>query len=364
MLIYLFYNTFLALDVELKPADTKSIVIFLIIVLLVFLIIFLFDKVKKSKQFQNYMKLKSKDFQVFKSFFKEKGFTDDEISLMYKYIDSSQYPNPFSLASKKPNIESFINKILNYIPNLPPETLSNIDKEKEKNICYKILNKLDFIFSKSTPITSTRNIPVGKKIRIFIKEYGYFFSEVILNVEGGLVVKKPQRDDIKDWIKPVTCFFFMENDAGYSFNSQIEEEVSEHHLQGLFIKHTNELIRYQKRKYLRKEAQFYITYSFAYQKITNEGKSKLIVDTAEYDGTVIDISAGGVSFETLKESKANQIIKLTIYLNRNNINAYGKIIRVLKKGNKFIFFVKFIKITPHDQNIIHEYIFTSKSRKV
>ncbi|MCX8058685.1 MAG: PilZ domain-containing protein [Spirochaetes bacterium] len=355
---------FLALDVELKPADTKSILIFLIIITLVFLIIFLFGKLKNSKQFQTFLKLRSKDFKVFFDFFKEKGFTPPEINIMFKYLDQSPYPNPFVLASKKSNIESFINKILNYIPSIPVDVLSNVDKEKEKNICYNILNKLDFIYSKTQPLTSTRGIPVGKKVRIFIKEYGYFYTEVILNVEGGLIVSKPPREDIKDWLKPVTVFFFLDNDAGYSFNSTIEEEISEKHLKGLFIKHTDLLTRYQKRKFLRKEAQFYITYSFAYQKVSPDNKTKIIIDTAEYDGTVIDISAGGVSFETMKESKANQLIKLTIYMQRNNINAIGKIIRVTKKNNKYIYYVKFIKISPQEQNLIHEYIFTSKARKV
>lgn len=361
---FLIKGLFLALDVELKPADTKSIVIFLIILVIIFLIIFLFGKIKNSKQFQTFMKLRSKDYKVFFDFFKEKGFSPSEINLMYKYIEQSPFQNAFILASKKSNIESFINKLLNYIPTIPPDILSNIDKEKEKNICYNILNKLDYIYSKSQPLTSTRGIPVGKKVRLFIKEYGYFYTEVLLNVEGGLIVAKPNREDIKDWLKPVTVFFFLDNDAGYSFNSTIEEEVSEHHLKGLFIRHTDLLTRYQKRKYLRKEAQFYVTYSFAYEQPSANNKSKIMIDSAEFDGTVIDISAGGVSFETMKEAKANQLIKLTIYMQRNNINAIGRIIRVSKKANKFIYFVKFLKITPQEQNLIHEYIFTSKARKV
>jgi len=345
----------------MQKADTKTTMLFFLGILLIVLVSVFFSKMQHSKNLKN---VKGKEYKTFKAILSEKGFSQEEVEFLYKYYDIMPFTSPFLLISKKSNLESFINKILNQI--LSNQNYDAVEtREKDKNLAYKILNRLDFIFSKTPPLSSTRSIPVGKKVRLYIKEYGYFYTEVILNVEGGIVVTKPKRDDIKNWKKPVTIYFFLEDDAGYSFNSFIEDEVSEDHLQGLFITHSDLLKRYQKRAYKRKEAQFYITYSFAYYQPARDGSTKkLKIDPTEYDRNIIDISAGGCSFESLKEGRANQLLKMSIYINRNTINSISKVIRVLKRGKKFVYHTKFLKIRPHDQNTIYEYIFKSKSRTV
>lgn len=345
-------------EITLPKTNMTGVLIFLIIIGLIFGGIALLSKKHVDKK----LEVKKIPFKAFKNMLEIKRFKPYEIELLYECINKFQNLSPNLVFSNKSNLENFLKRSIKMVTE--GTIIENgVDKETTKNKLYKILSRLEDIYDNKIITITSKDIKPGKKVRMYIEDYGYFFSEVLMTNEKGLFLKKPPREDIIDWKKPCIIYFWNENDAGYSFNSFIDDVIEEDNFKALFILHSSFLTRYQKRKYVRKKVKFYSTFVFINISFKN-GNKKYVYDDAEYDGTVYELSVGGCSLETNVNSHVKQLLKLSIYIQRDIVETFAQIVWIAKKGNKFIYHMKFLKTPIKFQNKLFEITYMKNNKKV
>lgn len=337
-----------------KGGGTGFIIFLVVVVALIFLFIYL----KRIGVLDKFFKTKKKEHKMFEDAAIVRGIPKEYIDAILSIIDFVPIKSPVLLFASKQNFETFLIKALSTLK-LKDKNFENINLSLTKNRLYSLLSNLDSYFKDIKKQISSKDLNVGKRVRIYITDYGYFFTEVIASLDRGFVVKKPNMErEPKSWRLPVTVYFWRDNDAGYSFESYIEDEVEETMIQGLLIRHSDNLLRYQKRRYLRKECRFYATFSLIEIEVSASGKKNIKVIPPEYDGTVFDIGGGGFAIEVATKFAVKKLIKVSIFIGRQSIKAIAEIVRFERAGQKYHMHARFVKISPEEQNIIYEYVYS------
>lgn len=332
--------------------------LFIIIIVVIGALVFLFFYLRSKGLLSTLLKTKSKEHKMFEDAAIVRGIPKDTIEAILNVIDFVPIKSPVLLFASKQNFETFLIKALSVIKNKDKD-FSSINLTLTKNKLYALLSNLDSYFKDFKKQLSSRELTVGKRVRIYIPEYGYFFTEVIATLDKGFVIKKPKMDkEPRSFKLPVTVYFWRENDAGYSFETFIEDEVSESMIQGLLIRHSDSLLRYQKRNYVRKECRFYANYTLVEITTDSYGKKNIKVIPPEYDGTVFDIGGGGFAIEVVTKIPVQKLIKTSIFIGRQSVKGIAQIVRFERAGEKYHMHAKFVKISPADQNIIYEYVYS------
>ncbi|MDR0601165.1 MAG: PilZ domain-containing protein [Treponema sp.] len=104
-------------------------------------------------------------------------------------------------------------------------------------------------------ISSSRQISEGQPLRVLVTGTGVFKSQVIKTVNQYLTISRPVNTKIPavfSWngLK-ISVYFWREDDAGYVFDSLVEDEVFSRGISSLKITHSDSLFRTQKRKSVR-----------------------------------------------------------------------------------------------------------------
>lgn len=106
-------------------------------------------------------------------------------------------------------------------------------------------------------------------------------------------------------------------------------------------------------------------------KSLNTIKVRKVVDLKEkkfeeyFDAKMVDISGGGLAFNADIELSINDLIEVSLNLNSNSINLFGKIVRAEKnedKAKKFAYGICFEKIAEVERNIIMRFIFEEQRK--
>lgn len=100
-------------------------------------------------------------------------------------------------------------------------------------------------------------------------------------------------------------------------------------------------------------------------------KVRKIIDLKEkqfdeyFEAAMVDISGGGLAFNSKVELEVKAAVELSLKLNGNALNIIGTIVRVdldESKARKYSYGVNFEKITEIERNIIMKYIFEEQRK--
>ena len=104
-------------------------------------------------------------------------------------------------------------------------------------------------------ISSSSQIDEGQTLRILAGGHGVFSSRVIKNTSQYLTIARPNSPKLPasfTWIGlKISVYFWRDDDAGYVFDSDIQDEVFSKGTPSLKISHGENLIRTQKRNSVR-----------------------------------------------------------------------------------------------------------------
>jgi c-di-GMP-binding flagellar brake protein YcgR len=104
-------------------------------------------------------------------------------------------------------------------------------------------------------IENSRQISEGQPLRILVKGTGVFKAQVVKNTSQYLILTRPTNTKISSGFSwtglKISVYFWRENDAGYVFDSEVEDEVFSKGISSLKIAHSDSLFRTQKRKSVR-----------------------------------------------------------------------------------------------------------------
>jgi c-di-GMP-binding flagellar brake protein YcgR len=182
------------------------------------------------------------------------GFSFKEIEMLRQIAAQSKIEDPYSLFSSQTKLDQCISALVQYI-----KTTGEKDEQETQDFLsriYEYRHKMEMDGpGKQQNITNSRMISEGQVLRILVVGTGVFRSQVVKNTSQYMTITRPVNKKIIN--KPqwgglkISVYFWREDDAGYVFDSDVQDEVFSLGISSLKITHSDVLFRTQKRKSLR-----------------------------------------------------------------------------------------------------------------
>jgi c-di-GMP-binding flagellar brake protein YcgR len=184
---------------------------------------------------------------------KDAGFSFKEVDLLRRLAARCNIEEPISLFWSQNQLDICIRSMVRGI---------RMSGESEEQGSQDFLSKL-YDFRKKIEmekprikngISSSRQISEGQNLRILVSETGVFRSQLVKNTNSFITISRPVNNKIPTtpWVgAKISVYFWREDDAGYVFDSKVEDEVYSRGISSLKIAHNESLFRTQKRKSIR-----------------------------------------------------------------------------------------------------------------
>ncbi len=256
------------------------------------------------------------------------GFKVREIRLLNKIARAAHLEEPTALYWSIPALNQGIAFILSDARNRHVENTPMVQAFLSKLYAYRTKVELDPRNSKS--LKTTKGLQTGQRLRVVFKGHGVFTSRLI-HVGRELIISTPmQKGQISlegsEWIgQTISVYLQRANDAGYVFDSVVHNASQYNGTPCLFLEHTENLIRTQKRKSVRVActvpAQMYLMDgTMNSNQLEAKPGLKCVLEDISEDGAMIRIGGCG---------RKNIRIKIQFELSDRWIVMYG-IIRAVE----------------------------------
>ncbi|UCB46529.1 MAG: PilZ domain-containing protein [Spirochaetota bacterium] len=285
---------------------------------------------------------------------KTRNLSKNETEILKRLVATYGLSKPALIFTSTHILDSCIQRA---VRKLGIQEIKGESKEDMINTYYRLRNKV--VRNRGVKgIATTKDIPVGAKLRVGVENYGTFPANVNRNVDEYLGIGVPIHPQGKmvPWSKQkVKCSYWKDDDASYNFDTKVIDVIVENEVHSICLKHTDKIVRVQKRRHPRKSMSLPVIYS-RIKIIQEEGKKKAVVDRKDsHWGTILDISVGGCSIETQIPIDKNNYVKTQFDLREEyKIVAFGKVMRIERNpGRKtWIMHIKFTKIDKKHKNEI------------
>jgi len=238
----------------------------------------------------------------------DSGFRFFQISLLWKLAKHSNLTDPTALFWSVPVLDKTITQLI--ASEKANGTLSSSSFQVFLSKLYQFRTKIELESGKKG-LESTKNLDAGQSVRIILKGSGVF-SAKIAAVTRDLVLTLPKKDGRilisgVDWVgKTISLYFWRKNDAAYVFDTVVKECGMYSGDTVLYLSHTSDLLRTQKRKSIRCACHMYAQMYVIRSEIsdlslieTEPGLKCLLEDISE-DGALIRIGGKGVKNMQIK----------------------------------------------------------------
>jgi c-di-GMP-binding flagellar brake protein YcgR len=212
-------------------------------------------------------------------------------------------------------------------------------------------------------IRDTSAILPRQKLIVKDQQYGTFVSWVIENNRRYLVVTQPSGQKAAEVLKwtgrKVQVYFWRVEDAGYEFESKIQEQIPHEEYPLVYLQHSQKLERKQKRQSVRVEirlnAKFYpVVLSSA------DGVQKPVISERGHAAKLVDVSESGCAMLAGKGLKKNARLKIEFDLTEEKpIVVLGVVVNTSNTGDERVnrYHIMFTKVGPQSRNNIRLYVY-------
>ena len=301
-------------------------------------------------------------FYEFYSKGRKEGFTFKEIGFLKKIAIQNKLEKPQSIFWSTKQLDRCLKPAIEKL---------NADEEIDPKNKVVMINKLLELRKKAE-----FNLPKYKKRvrdttallprqKLIIKEsvYGTFVSWVIEINRKSIVVTQPSGQkgwETLDWrSKKVEVSFWRQDDAGYIFETKVQEQITHEEYPLLYLSHTNNLRRTQARKSVRVDTSIPVRFSPVVYS-TVEGVKKPFISKKIYAGRIIDLSESGCCMIAGRMLKKNDRIKLDFSITREKrVVVLGLIVNVSGTGDERVkkYHITFVRINSNYKNNIALWVY-------
>ena len=235
---------------------------------------------------------------------KDKGFTLEEIALLWKLAKKIGLDEPTSLYISIPQLNSAIQAFTTQIR--AEETEGSPENQKFLSTLYKYRTKIDIDRDNRKGLDSTRALSDGQKLHIILPGKGVFTSTIVANT-GNIIVKLPIQKNLymlpsDQWLgRDVNVYLWRKDDAGYVFDSTVVNAGVHSGSPVLYLAETERLLRTQKRKSVRCPCNMYAQLYFLsgenidFNVIENDPGFTCLLEDISEDGALIRIGGKAVA---------------------------------------------------------------------
>jgi c-di-GMP-binding flagellar brake protein YcgR len=293
---------------------------------------------------------------------RKEGFSLREIRFLKNIAVSNKLQKPQSIFWSTRQLDRCLRPAIRQI---------NVDEKLSKEGKLEVINKLLELRKKAEfnlpkyqkRIRDTNALLPRQKLVVRESTYGTFVSWVVEVNRRYLVVTQPSGQ--KGWQSlkwtghRAHIYFWRMDDAGYSFETKVQQQISHEEYPLMYLNHSNRLKRVQKRRSVRVETSIRVNfYPIAYS--SAEGGGKAFVSKKKHIGKIMDLSETGCAMLAGKGLKVNAKIKLDFFLTeQKRIVALGSIVSLSDTKDERVkrYHLMFQKIGPFSRNNILLYVY-------
>ena len=251
------------------------------------------------------------------------GFSLRDLSLLWEVAQVCNLEQPLSLFWSLNSLTKCMTHISNLASSAEEDESPKLQKLLSKLFDYrtKIQNESD----DKKGLTSTKTLERGQRIRVLLPGKGVFSSEIVGN-GTQLVITVPRQKDLipitaEEWVnKVISVYLWRKGDARYVFDSVVTQSGLYIGKPSLFIRHSNDLVRTQKRKAVRAKCSIYGKLFI----ITKPLENYSAIETQNgYKCLIEDISEAGAQIRIGGKGAENVQIQLQFNIQNMLIVMYG-----------------------------------------
>lgn len=289
------------------------------------------------------------------------GFSETEAQFLEHYARRLGVTNPQAIFSSKPQLDGFMKGAFRYIER---QAESEESAEQLKSQLFAIRESMQLRLSAGPSIRSSRQLKPRTPLSIVTQKESHYSSILAVNDDRVLYVE-PALDAFGVPIRfprgaKLKIFFYSGNHVGYSFPSRSKGLVNVDGRQFLALSHSEAVQQMPTRRHQRREAhlscRFYLVHVRA-----GRDRGKLVktvqVEKAAVPGIVTDVSAGGLSMQTMSPAQVGEFVKLQFDVGAGERAAYASVVRVSRLRSGSAMHLKFVKISVKTANEIRAYVY-------
>lgn len=226
---------------------------------------------------------------------------------------------------------------------------------------YTFRTKLEKLKDDKKGLDSTRALSEKQSLRVILPGIGVFFSEIVNNARE-LIIKMPMQKNCitvegKHWVgKNISVFLWRQHDAMYSFDTVVQKSGMFLGKPVLFIEHSSNLIRSQKRNAIRAQCKIYGDLYILKDKVIDYNA---VESVPGYRCLIEDISENGALIKIGGKGMPNVRIRLQFKLDDKLIDMFGIVHNVEfdEESNQSKLHFECIHTEPEMRNIILAYVY-------
>ena len=287
----------------------------------------------------------------------DSGFTFSDLTLLLKVAKICDLEEPTSLFYSMNSLQKCMLQISNITNTSAGDQSLQLVLSKLFDFRTKLQNKSD----DKKSIESTLFLEKGQTLRIVLPGKGVFASEIVANGKE-LVISIPKQKNLipipgEEWVnKTINVYLWRKGDARYVFDTTVLHNNVYLGKSALVLKHSNQLVRTQKRKSVRAKCSIYGQLFIVkdpnvdvYSVESRNGYKCMIEDISE-SGALIRIGGKGVQ---------NVKIKLQFNIKNMLIVMFGVVrtIEFSESRNQTLLHFECINIDPVMRNNVLKYVY-------
>lgn len=256
------------------------------------------------------------------------GFSMSDALLLWNVSQICELDEPTTLFFSLPALTKCMSQITNQA-----SADNQIDSPKYQTLLSKLFayrTKIQNESDNKKGLTSTETLESGQRLRIILPGKGVFASKIINNGKM-LIITIPKKNDIitisaEEWVgKVINVYFWRKGDAQYVFDTVVVQTGIYLGKSTLYVKHSYNLTRTQKRRSVRAKCEIYADLFFIKKSDNNE---QIIESKNGFRCLLQDISESGALIKIGGKGRENIKIKLQFSIQNKLIIMTGIVRKV------------------------------------
>lgn len=258
----------------------------------------------------------------------DSGFSMSDALLLWNVSQICELDEPTTLFFSLPALTKCMSQITNQA-----SADNQIDSPKYQTLLSKLFayrTKIQNESDNKKGLTSTETLESGQRLRIILPGKGVFASKIINNGKM-LIITIPKKNDIitisaEEWVgKVINVYFWRKGDAQYVFDTIVVQTGIYLGKSTLYVKHSYNLTRTQKRRSVRAKCEIYADLFFIKKSDNNE---QIIESKNGFRCLLQDISESGALIKIGGKGRENIKIKLQFSIQNKLIIMTGIVRKV------------------------------------
>lgn len=263
----------------------------------------------------------------------DEGFHMSELSTLWKVANICNLEEPVSLYVSMPSLSKCISQIKSN-----SESAGAINSARYQHLLTKLYtfrNRIEKAEDKKRGLDSTQSLSNNQKLRIIFPGKGVFSSEIVNNGREITIKIPTQKNQItvegKDWVgQTINVYLWRTGDARYVFDTTVTHEGLFLGKPSLFLKHTTNLVRTQKRNAIRSKCHIFAELYILKEKVIDYN----IIETKPgYKCLLEDISEAGALIRIGGKGMPNIQMRLQFQVNNKLVVMFG-IVRTVEYNSE------------------------------